>query len=383
MPDLTRPARSGRLAARLDRLRRGAAGHEHGGERGAVATVVAILLAGGVLLGFLALVVDVGQLYAERQELQTGADAGALAAAKACAAADPDCGSFSSLQTLVGTYADANASDHASTVVEVCGRLEHVLSTCDPDVGNLTDCVGEIPADGPYVQVRLGTSFNGETLLPPTFAQMLAGNEGYQGTSVGACARASWTPPHSVTVLALTISICEFQSLTGGVFGSEDPLSIVDERRIDFVGGHSACRLDPEAPWSEAGPAGWLDGGGCTVSIPGDGIRSGPLDPTTPPDGCKARLRAAVRGHETIYLAVHDKIQDQSGSRDYHHINLAPFVVTGFHLGPDDGDDEPSALYDPPADPCGGTDRCVSGVFVGPLISTTGLIGGGAVALVG
>src|ERR1043165_3858879 len=55
------------------------------GERGAVAVTVAILLGGGVLLGFAALVVDVGQLYAEREELQSGADAAALAVAKACA----------------------------------------------------------------------------------------------------------------------------------------------------------------------------------------------------------------------------------------------------------------------------------------------------------
>ena len=38
-------------------------------DRGAVATVVAILLAGGVLLGFLSLVVDVGRIYVEREEL--------------------------------------------------------------------------------------------------------------------------------------------------------------------------------------------------------------------------------------------------------------------------------------------------------------------------
>ena len=63
---------------------------------GAVATVVAILLAGGVLLGFLALVVDVGQIYVEREELQTGADAAVLAVAKACATAAPACASLRS-----------------------------------------------------------------------------------------------------------------------------------------------------------------------------------------------------------------------------------------------------------------------------------------------
>ena len=60
-------------------------------ERGAVGIFVAMLLGGGVLLGMGALVVDVGQLYQERAELQNGADAAALGVAKSCAlgACDP------------------------------------------------------------------------------------------------------------------------------------------------------------------------------------------------------------------------------------------------------------------------------------------------------
>ena len=41
-------------------------------DRGAVSPLVVILLATGVLLGMTALVVDVGRLYAEREELQAG-----------------------------------------------------------------------------------------------------------------------------------------------------------------------------------------------------------------------------------------------------------------------------------------------------------------------
>ena len=44
-----------------------------------------MLIAGGVLFGMGALVIDVGQLYQNRAELQNGADAGALAVAKSCA----------------------------------------------------------------------------------------------------------------------------------------------------------------------------------------------------------------------------------------------------------------------------------------------------------
>jgi Flp pilus assembly protein TadG len=51
-------------------------------ERGAVAVVVAICMV--VLMGFLAIAVDVGSIYSDKQQLQNGADAGALAIAESC-----------------------------------------------------------------------------------------------------------------------------------------------------------------------------------------------------------------------------------------------------------------------------------------------------------
>ena len=47
------------------------------GERGAVTTVVATLLLGGVVFGFLAIGVDYGQLMYERAQQQNSADAAA------------------------------------------------------------------------------------------------------------------------------------------------------------------------------------------------------------------------------------------------------------------------------------------------------------------
>ena len=53
-------------------------------DRGAIGILIAVLIGGGVLLGMAALVVDVGQIYQNRAELQNGADAGALAVARQC-----------------------------------------------------------------------------------------------------------------------------------------------------------------------------------------------------------------------------------------------------------------------------------------------------------
>src|SRR5262245_15679701 len=98
-----------------------------GADRGAAATMFAILLAGGVLLGFLALVVDVGRIYVEREELRSGADAAALAIAKACAT-----GECADLTSLAQRYADGNASDELARVEAVCGRFADRVETC-PD----------------------------------------------------------------------------------------------------------------------------------------------------------------------------------------------------------------------------------------------------------
>src|SRR5262245_24182109 len=123
-------------------------------DRGAVAPTVAVLLASGVLLGSLALVVDVGQIYVERQDLRSGADAAALAVGKACALGLPQCQTTDDIIDLVQHYADVNSVDGVSAVRQVCGRLPALLPACPPPLGGLADCVGSPPAGvAPYVEV--------------------------------------------------------------------------------------------------------------------------------------------------------------------------------------------------------------------------------------
>ena len=52
-------------------------------ERGAVAVMVALLMV--PLIAFAAIAIDVAAMWSERQQLQTAADAGALAIAQDCA----------------------------------------------------------------------------------------------------------------------------------------------------------------------------------------------------------------------------------------------------------------------------------------------------------
>ena len=164
-------------------------------ERGAVAVLVAILLGGGVLLGMGALVVDVGQLYQERAELQNGADAAAVGVAKSCAlgACDP---------AAAVTYADGNASaltGGTAGVSLVCGS--GTLGGCPASTGAMTDCPPP-PAGANFVDVSTSTrTASGSTLLPPVFARTVLGNGSYRGTTVRACAQAEWGAPSAATTV--------------------------------------------------------------------------------------------------------------------------------------------------------------------------------------
>ncbi len=84
-------------------------------ERGATAVIVAISLT--ALIGMAAFAIDVGALYGERRELQSGADAGALAVAEDCALGKP-C-TTGTANTTAGTYASSNANDGAAGIESV------------------------------------------------------------------------------------------------------------------------------------------------------------------------------------------------------------------------------------------------------------------------
>src|SRR5688572_5182891 len=177
---------------------------------GGVATLVAVLVGAGVLMGAGALAVDVGQLHAERDQLQSGADAAAVAVAQNCVLTPSSCADQDS---AADDYAGLNANDGTSGA-DVCGTLSG-LSACGASATNLTACIGSAPTT-PYAEVRTTTRrADGTTLLPPSFARALSGDNS-EGNTVGACARATYGSPSSGTGLAVTFSTCEWDSFTGG-----------------------------------------------------------------------------------------------------------------------------------------------------------------------
>jgi hypothetical protein len=177
-------------------------------DRGAVIVWVALMIV--ALVGIGALVIDVGALYAERRELQNGADAAALAVAQECA--EGDCGDKAA---VAQQFANLNAKDGVSAVdpATPCGSGPG-LATCDPGV-NID------PAARGWV--RVGTTTETEDggdevsfLLAPLIGA-------FTGQTVSASAVAAWGVMGGGAVVPLVFSQCEWEALGGNSFTEDLP----------------------------------------------------------------------------------------------------------------------------------------------------------------
>lgn len=195
-------------------------------DHGAVATIVTILLMGGVIMGMLAISADIGVVMSDRRDLQNGADATSMALARSCAKGLSECTSDSAALTSASliALANANAKDKKSTISSVCGMNLAAPASLSPcGVGNISD-LGNCPpstlaAGVAYVETRTvtQTSSGGSTLSTP-FARALTGNP--NGPTVRACARAAWGPAgNSGTTLPLTMGYCQWAEATKDAAG--------------------------------------------------------------------------------------------------------------------------------------------------------------------
>jgi Flp pilus assembly protein TadG len=341
-----------------------------GDDRGAAAALVAVLLSSGVLIGMAALSVDVGRLYAERRQVQNGADAAALAVAKSCAA-------LTTCTTSTGGIANLNANDGVTTVLFVCGAGRASLTACPANSGPaLTQCPAAPTGVEGWVRVRTATATGGGgTLLPPTFAQALAGNAGYAGSQVQACAQAAWGGEASGSALPLTLSLCEWNTATAGGTSFAPPppyppypageVALKLHSTTDTTGGCTTSGSGSLLP----GGFGWLDSNGCqTTSIAGGFVNS---DPGVSASSCADQLAALVG--TVLSLPVFDQASGTGSGGQYHIRGFAAFYLSGYVL--------PGAhptTVNPPGTvtKCKGSDKCIYGWFTQGLAPTGGTIGG-------
>lgn len=334
-------------------------------ERGAVGVLVAILIGGGVLIGMGALVLDVGQLYQYRAELQNGADAGALAVATSCAQG-------SCAPTVATTFAKANSHTGFATVPQVCGSSG--LGSCPGSTGKLTDCPSA-PAGVTYVDVHTQSQTpSGSSLVPPVLAKTLLGKSSYTGTTVSACAVAEWGAPSTATSTTLTVDNCEWSAATndGNSFATSPPYpqNPTPNKSFDQVMHLSVNSSDG------CGTFNWItdSNGNCTTDLAGD--YSAISVPSGVPSECVPVLSTSQTNKTVILVPVYGNGSScgHGGSATYVLEGFAAFVVTGYHFGTKG----PSASdWLNSKNDCTGSANCVNGYFTQTLVTTTqGTVGG-------
>lgn len=331
-------------------------------DRGAATTVATILMGGGVLMGAGAIVMDVGQLYVERQELQGGADAAALALAQTCAKTPTACATQAA---RAADYANRNAADGHARITAICGTGRG-LPACQPATGGeLTRCVGTAPS-GPYVEVRTETeTADGRTVLPASFAAALQGNEGYRGSTVAACARAVWGTPTSVNGVAVTMSYCAWNQVTANGTKLAPPVNSSMEGVIYLHGSHNADTCAPgNSGWQAPGGFGWLDelAGPCAAIVPTKGTFGGSTG-VSASGACQTKLANARAAGTVLWMPIFDGVRGTGSGIEYQIRGVSAFVVTGYSLSGFQAKSTLSNHY-----LCSGSDKCIYGYF------TTGVL---------
>jgi Flp pilus assembly protein TadG len=277
-------------------------------ERGASAVVFALLLV--PILGFAAIAVDVGALYAERARLQVAADAAAIAVAQDCSRGN--CGDMLATARAMVVANDGDAS-----------AAQPVLSSAP-----------------------LSVTVTGSTPVQHWFAPVI----GHDSTGVSATATVGWGGPSGGTaVLPLTFSWCEFAQQTGGGLPSGSVVRTIYFTKTSHTTGCTG-------PSHNIVPGGFAyldtDAAKCAATT-GLGGRWFSSTGNSVPSACSTADFSKWVG-QTVLLPLFEESGATGSNAWYRIYGYAAFKLTGYSLG---------GQYDTSPKPCNGNERCVSGYF--------------------
>ncbi|GAC1489885.1 MAG: hypothetical protein NVS2B15_08050 [Pseudarthrobacter sp.] len=257
-------------------------------ERGAVAVIVALMMV--VLIGFGALALDVGMLYAQKTQLQNGADAAALAIAQDCAKRGP---------ALCQPAA-------AATAVQ--------LAKANTNSGMADAPAPTFPAAGTVVVTTAASDANGSGMT-----LWLANIFGIPRADVVTSSKAMWGGPSGVTTaVPVTFSECQFD-LSGTT-------------QLLTLHGTTTCVSDSPSGQVIPGGFGWLTPDsssvcGSTVTIANPAVSSKNGDSMPNGTVCKPAF-TSLQG-QTVLLPVFDTV---SASGDFHIKGFAAFQILGYNF---------------------------------------------------
>lgn len=275
-------------------MRRLKAAADADNERGAIAVIVACAMV--VLIGFAAIAIDTGALYSERAQLQSGADAAALAIAQECSQSK-NCTDPALKRTVAEGLANSNSNDNASTV----SALTY------PSANSVT------------VQTTTRDGKTNAGALALTFAPVL----GIQSDTVSAESTARWgSPAKGPAILPLAFAPCNFQ-LNGAIQ--------VISRHGDA--DRAICSSTSPSGQLMPGGFGWLatPSGVCNASVDVAVNATMTSDTgTSLPAGCAAVLTSAA--NRTVLLPVYGDKSGSGAGGTYKITGWAAFKLLGWNF---------------------------------------------------
>lgn len=245
------------------------------------------------LLGFTAITVDIGAMYAERAQLQSAADAAAIAIAQECAAGG-DC-TETATEVIAQAFADANVNDEAA----------NASTPTFPEPFSVE------------VTTTTKDAHTGAGTLGLVFAPLL----GIEAPTVSATATAGWgSPRRGPAVLPLAFAPCSFD-LDGGI----------QVLRIHGNNDGSSCSSTSPSGQVLPGGFGWLDdpSGTCNALVGvGDLAPSG--TGVSLPSNCAQVL--ADHKDETVLVPVYDDTGGSGSGAWYRIRGWAAFTLLGWNF---------------------------------------------------
>ncbi|MFF1382473.1 pilus assembly protein TadG-related protein [Arthrobacter sp. NPDC058288] len=300
-------------------------------ERGAAGVLVAVMML--VLIGAGAMAVDVGQIYAERAQLQNAADAGAMAAAHQCHKAGGCTVTQATAwaQELAGPNSNDGATDIASVDLSVAKQVTVATSTRSGSNGFLTK--------------MFASALN----APPV--------------TVGAHATASFFPPGGGSGFPLAISDQCYN------LSAASPTGVV--QKISYKpGGTCTGPSGTQIP----GGWGWLDQDSPCEATTQTGTNLMGSDPgNNPPSGCKEILDGwaatiLAGGEVNVAFPIFDDATNKGQNGNYNIVGYATFKIWGWKFGNNHVYEFRNTKDDPGMNSSlacsAGNDRCIIGQFV-------------------
>jgi hypothetical protein len=294
-------------------------------DAGAVAVLVAVLIV--VLLGFGALVIDVGNGFWERRMLQNAADAAAIAAAQDYAA-----GNNGSAEETARDFADDNNLRGA----------------------NVDEFLPNLAASEVTVITRTGTIGAGGMLR-----SFLAGVIGHDEYFARAQATAMWgAAGPGANAFPIIISYCEWEDLVGDPNNPSFPTPVKTIYLLDPNNNTGECT----GPSGHQAPGGWgwldPDSGQCTAYIDEFGWVDGNTGSTSPSPadatGCTQAFFEGLIG-QTVLLPIFEEDNDLPGNNhQFKVLGFAAFAITGYRI---------RGNWTGGTVPCDNPERCFSGSF--------------------